>query len=113
VPEAYAFSRHQIDHTVAEKHGGATQLENLALCCMLCNLHKGSDLSAIDPESGEITRLFHPRTNQWAEHFRLASDGHLEGTSSIGRATIRLLQLDRLDRVEERRLLLAYGLWES
>ncbi|WP_419555776.1 HNH endonuclease [Planctellipticum variicoloris] len=34
-----AVSTHQVDHVIAEKHGGKTALENLALSCMTCNLH--------------------------------------------------------------------------
>ncbi len=41
-PEDLAFARHQIDHVIAEKHGGETVLENLALCCTLCNRRKGA-----------------------------------------------------------------------
>jgi hypothetical protein len=39
-PEDLAFARHQIDHVIAEKHGGETVLDNLALCCGLCNRRK-------------------------------------------------------------------------
>lgn len=30
-------STHQVDHVIAEKHGGKTTLENLALSCTVCN----------------------------------------------------------------------------
>ena len=62
---------HQIDHIIAEKHGGPTDPDNLALCCTLCNRYKGSDLTAIDPETGQIVPLFHPRNQALADHFRL------------------------------------------
>jgi len=52
-----------IEHIVPRKHGGADHLDNLALACAECNLRKGSDLTGLDPESGEITRLFDPRSN--------------------------------------------------
>ena len=55
VPEALTLAPHWVDHIVAEKHGGRTEGDNLALCCALCNRHKGSDLTSIDPESGQIT----------------------------------------------------------
>jgi 5-methylcytosine-specific restriction endonuclease McrA len=54
VPEDLAFAPHQLDHVIAEKHGGETVLENLALCCSICNRRKGSDLSTLDPVSGEL-----------------------------------------------------------
>jgi 5-methylcytosine-specific restriction endonuclease McrA len=30
-----AASTHQVDHVIAEKHGGQTSLDNLALSCMV------------------------------------------------------------------------------
>jgi len=56
-----AGSRHQVDHIIAEKHGGKTVLENLALSCLPCNRRKASDIGAIDPNSGQLVRLFDPR----------------------------------------------------
>ena len=38
-----AASTHQVDHVIAEKHGGQTTLDNLALSCTVCNRRKGSD----------------------------------------------------------------------
>ena len=49
-----AASLHQIDHVLAEKHGGQTTLDNVALSCTVCNRRKGSDLSSVDPETGAI-----------------------------------------------------------
>lgn len=51
----------QIEHITARQHGGGDSPENLALSCLRCNLHKGTNLTGIDPETREITRLFHPR----------------------------------------------------
>jgi hypothetical protein len=59
----------QIEHIVARKHGGNDDSSNLALACDRCNLHKGSDLTGIDPETNQIVALFHPRTQSWIEHF--------------------------------------------
>jgi 5-methylcytosine-specific restriction endonuclease McrA len=53
-----AETPHQIDHLIAIKHGGRTIAENLALACQLCNRHKGSDLTAIDPEGSAIVPAF-------------------------------------------------------
>src|SRR5438477_13047475 len=38
------FAAHEIDHVIAEKHGGLTEANKLALSCSLCNKQKGSDL---------------------------------------------------------------------
>src|SRR5947209_10966433 len=92
VAERLALAVHWVDHIVAEKHGGQTEEANLALSCVLCNQHKGSDLTSIDPETGEITPLFHPRCHRWLDHFRFAG-GTLEALTATGRVTLRLLQL--------------------
>jgi len=97
-----------VDHVIAEKHGGATELDNLALACWRCNRHKGTDLTSIDPETGAITPLFNPRTQQWHDHFRLHG-AVIEPLTPEGRATVALLQLNRPDRVEEREVLMAKG----
>ena len=33
LPADVAFFPHEVDHVVAEKHGGATNIDNLALAC--------------------------------------------------------------------------------
>ena len=110
-PEKMSFARHQVDHVIAEKHGGATVLENLALCCTLCNRRKGSDLSALDPVGGELRALFNPRADRWADHFELWG-GEIVARSGAGRVTIKLLQLNRPDRIKERAALVQSGwLW--
>lgn len=63
-----AFS-HQIEHIIAVKHGGLTEPDNLALACAQCNGHKGSDIASYDDQTGNLTPLFNPRTQQWGDHF--------------------------------------------
>lgn len=108
LPDSLSFYPHEVDHIVAEKHGGATEFHNLALACWRCNRHKGSDLTSIDPETGAITPLFNPRTQRWQNHFRLHG-AIIEPLTPEGRVTVHLLQLNRPDRVEERRVLMARG----
>ena len=43
-----------VEHIVPRKHGGSDDIENLALACIDCNLHKGPNLTGIDPDTGEI-----------------------------------------------------------
>ncbi len=97
-----AIAAHQIDHVIAEKHGGATSLDNLAFSCVLCNLRKGSDLSSIDPESNTITNLFNPRTQKWLNHFAI-DDTHIIGITPEGRTTVNFLLLNSDQRLVERR----------
>ena len=59
--EGDAFFAHEVDHIIAEKHGGRTIADNLALACFDCNRFKGSDIASIDATSGEIIPLFNPR----------------------------------------------------
>jgi 5-methylcytosine-specific restriction endonuclease McrA len=109
IPESFTFAPHWIDHIVAEKHGGKTDADNLANSCSLCNQSKGSDLSSIDPETGTLVGLFHPRRDRWEDHFRLAG-GRIEPLTPVGRVTVQLLQFNHPDRVEEREFLVAAGL---
>ncbi len=63
------FITYQIEHVVAIQHGGGDEEGNLALACSHCNVHKGPNLSGIDPETGTVEPLFHPRRQRWGEHF--------------------------------------------
>lgn len=103
-----AASRHQVDHVVAEKHGGTTTLENLALSCLPCNRRKGSDIGAIDPQTGQFVRLFDPRRQQWSDHFEIVGE-HIVGRTSEGRATAEFLQLNSPERLLERAELIRIG----
>jgi hypothetical protein len=109
MPEFVALVEHQLDHIVAAKHGGEARLENLALCCAVCNKHKGTDLASIDPESGEMLRLFDPRRDRWYEHFELRG-AEIVARTGVGRVTVRLLRLNRTERLREREILLTVGL---
>lgn len=93
-----------VEHIRPRKHGGSDDPSNLALACNHCNLHKGANLSGIDPSSDKIVALFHPRTQQWPEHFKVV-DCLIEGLTDVGRATIAVLVMNRTDRVELRRAL--------
>jgi hypothetical protein len=74
----------QIDHIIAEKHGGETVDGNLPLACPHCNRFNGPNIAGIDPESGEAVRLFHPRRDVWSEHFRFAG-ARVVGRTPVGR----------------------------
>jgi len=108
VPDGLSFYAHEVDHVVAEKHGGPSEVENLACACWRCNRYKGSDLTSIDPDTGIIAQLFNPRLQRWAEHFRL--DGALiVPVSATGRATSALLRFNQPARVAERTGMIAKG----
>ncbi len=48
--------------------------ENLALSCHGCNGHKHAKTEALDPVIREHVPLFHPRQQQWREHFESSDD---------------------------------------
>jgi hypothetical protein len=98
-----------VDHIIARQHGGKDEADNLALCCPACNLKKGPNLAGIDPKDGSITPLFHPRRENWNEHFRL-NGAMVVGISASGRATIAVLDLNAEQRVSLRQSLIAEGL---
>ena len=90
-----------VEHIVARQHGGDDNAGNLCLACDRCNLHKGPNLSSIDPVSQEIVRLFNPRRDQWDEHFAMMN-ARIIGISPIGRATAQLFQMNSPRRQELR-----------
>jgi len=102
------FFAHEIDHVIADKHGGASAAHNLALACFDCNRFKGSDIASIDPLSGSLVRLFDPRTDPWEDHFE-ADGAILRPLTDVGRATEKLLKLNLPVRVVIRRKLVALG----
>jgi hypothetical protein len=75
---------------------------------MYCNRLKGSDIASIAARTGQIVRLFNPRTDRWSDHF--VFDGAvIKPLSDVGEATVSLLGFNRPERVEERALLQAAG----
>ena len=100
----------QIEHVIPRKHHGSDEAENLALACFACNNHKGTNLSGLDPQTGEMTRLFHPRRDDWDAHFQW-QEGWLVGRTAIGRATIDVLAINLPYRWELRNALVEEGVF--
>lgn len=109
--EADAYYAFQIEHIISRKHGGSSELENLALACVFCNRYKGSDIASL-AGTGELVSLYNPRIDRWADHFRLAGV-RIEELTSRGEATIRILQLNHDDQVLERQVLNLRGRYPS
>jgi hypothetical protein len=97
------FFRLQMEHIIARQHDGVSDETNLALGCQHCNLHKGTNLAGLDPESGLITRLFNPRSDNWEKHFRVVGT-LLLGLTPIGRTTVRVLNMNSDAQQELREL---------
>ncbi len=96
-----SFFPHEVDHVIAQKHGGKTALDNLAFTCFECNRYKGSDIASFDPQTGQLSALFNPRTQAWDEHFRYDKSVIIPLTAE-GRTTTILLHFNDLLRVQER-----------
>ena len=103
-----AFESHEADHVIAQQHRGKTSAENLAFACWECNRRKGPNLSSIDPESSEITRLFNPRYDHWADHFRVEG-ARIAPRTPIGRATVALLRFNSTENLVLRAALIDIG----
>lgn len=112
LPQRSCDLTHHIEHIVSKQHGGADVEENLALACHRCNLMKGPNLTGIDPVSGELTPLFHPRRDHWEEHFFIEGL-RIKGRTPVGRATVNVLAMNDARRLELRSELLGHSAWEQ
>ena len=88
--------------------------------CEYCGIHQrlyrdfafhitSSILSGLDPESGELTRLFHPRTDHWSDHFEMAANGQLIGLTDVGRTTVHVLNMNSEIRTRIRQEMATLG----
>ena len=110
MPHEFYRSSFQPDHIIAAKHKGRSTADNLCWTCFHCNLHKGANLSGIDPRSRKKVWLFNPRRMKWARHFRWHGP-LLVGRTAIGRATVEVLKINDSDYVETRAALLEEGVF--
>ena len=106
--QQYCELIHHVEHIVAKQHGGSDHPDNLALACHRCNLHKGPNLTGIDPLTKQVVSLFHPRRDLWEEHF-VFQGPFIRGTSPAGRATVEVLAMNDARRLEIRKEILKHG----
>lgn len=99
---------HHLEHILAKQHGGSEEASNLALACHWCNLRKGPNLTGIDPVTNQVVPLFHPRQNEWLDHFQVIGE-RIEGRTPIGRTTVQVLAMNDARRLDLRQELLARG----
>jgi len=108
IAEEDSYYRHEIEHIISIKHGGLSELENLALACVFCNRNKGSDIASVGSSSSGLIRFYNPRTDVWSENFRL--DGMvILPLTDIAEVTIRILQMNHEDQILEREVLNKVG----
>jgi hypothetical protein len=75
--------------------------QNLAFACWRCDRHEGSDPTSFDPQTRELSPLFDPRTQVWAEHFTYEGQQIISSTPG-GRTAVNLLRLNSEERQRER-----------
>jgi hypothetical protein len=103
-----SLSPFHVEHIISQQHRGTDSLNNLALACHDDNLHKGPNLTGIDPVTKKLTRLFNPRRHKWPRHFRW--DGPvLVGRTAIGRTTVYVLGMNLPHRLTLRAALIDAG----
>ncbi len=109
-PEELSALSFHVEHITARQHGGGGHDENLALSCPDCNWSKGPNLTSLDPDTGEITPLFHPRRQQWKDHFSV-QEVLIIGITKAGRTTAWLLDMNNDERQHYRRWLIKLRQW--
>lgn len=106
--EADSVLSFEIDHAFPRKHGGPTTLDNLAYTCIICNRNKGTNIATAEYPSKKIIPLFNPRSDLWSDHFEI-DEGEIIGKTEVARATIKILDLNHIDRIIERRIQIQSG----
>lgn len=99
-----------IEHIIPKSKDGTDDLDNLALSCSACNNSKYNKTESLDALTGLKALLYHPRNEVWDEHFRWNENfSKVIGLTSIGRATIEVLKLNRERIVRIRKALYLLG----
>lgn len=111
IPPTKPNLKHEFEHILPRQQDGQTVAANLALACLRCNRRKGTNVGAFDLETGKLTRLFNPRKDVWTEHFQVSEIGVIESLTSEARVTVRILQINNAERIEERLELMEAGIY--
>jgi hypothetical protein len=110
-PFEYSHDAFHYDHIIPPDKGGTEELDNIAYACDRCNSKKWTRIEWNDPDTGQLTPLFHPRKDIWGEHFSWNHDISLvNGLTPKGKATIFLLEMNRPGLINVRKALYAYGI---
>jgi len=84
-----ALASFEVEHIIPQILNGDSSIINLALSCRGCNSYKTNKIEAIDPLTNKKTLLYHPRKDQWKQHFTwIGNFQKVKGLTPTGRATI-------------------------
>jgi hypothetical protein len=103
-PEIVFHFPFEVEHIIPVSRQGANDETNLALACRSCNLRKGTRISGVKFGANEEVRFFHPRADQWSEHFQVNASGEIVGKTPVGEVTIEYLEMNSSAQVAARQL---------
>lgn len=109
LPQSSQEAAFHVDHIQPRSARGQTVANNLAFACVTCSLRKAARTHGRAPLSRGLVPLFHPRQDQWSEHFRGTSGCRLLGRTPTGRATIAALGMNRPAVIAIRKALVKLG----
>ena len=111
-PESIFNFHFELDHIIPQAEGGKNEVDNLALACRSCNLYKQNFLQCLDPLTNELVPLFHPRYDNWHNHFEPdPQNGSITGLTATGRATVDCLRMNSESQQNARRLWIRLNLF--
>lgn len=85
----------EVEHIISQACGGQGEESNLCLACRSCNLFKQAFITWLDEITQTEVCLFHPRQDQWGEHFQFNFEtGEIQGLTGVGRATVARLRMN-------------------
>jgi hypothetical protein len=109
LPQSSQEATFHVDHIKPRSARGRTTADNLALACVTCSLRKASRQKVRDPHTGLLVPLFHPRRDDWPDHFGFTRSWHIKGRTATGRATAAALGMNRRTVIAIRQQLVALG----
>ncbi len=111
-PEAAFNFPFEVEHIIPPSQGGRDEDTNLALACRACNVSKADHLEGVDSKTRTAARLYHPRHDQWEEHFRvITTTGRIAGLTDVARGTIARLKLNTPIQLAARKQWMRLGLF--
>lgn len=111
-PEVVFNFPFEVEHIIPIFRQGANDEANLALACRSCNLRKGTRISGTLPDFNVEVRFFHPRENQWSDHFQVdVESGKIMGMTPVGEVTVKYLEMNSPAQVAARQLWIRLGLF--
>ncbi len=109
-PARFATRSFSVEHIHPRVKGGSNALNNLAFACQGCNGAKMVKTTGYDAFTKTVVLLYHPRQQRWGEHFAWSDDFlRIIGLTSVGRASIHEMKMNREPLMNLRMALCAIG----